>query len=462
MQQMGGRPTYPFAVQSRDVWRIALPASFAFITEPLVGTVDVTVIGRLGDASLLGGLVLGAVCFDMIFALAYFLRVGTAGLTAQAVGARDPLDGLMHLARAVGLAVALGLAMILFSPLIVALAGYALAPAPGVRSALSTYIHVRILAAPFAMTNYALLGWFYGRAAARTGMALQIVIHSVNIAASLLFVFGFNWGVAGVALAAVLGAVTAAILGLALAMRHFGGARQTLALLHPRELFDATALARMFRLSRDVTIRSLALVFAYAWFAAAGSRAGEVILSANAVLLNILMISGFFLDGIGQAAEQLCGKSVGANWRPAFERALRLSMRWGLAIAVALAAIWLLGGSYFVDFLTTSPEVRETARHYLWLAAASSLSGMPAFVLDGVLIGATLNRVMRNGMLVALAIYLVAAFVLERLLGNAGLWLALHVFYLSRAGLYWLAVGRNKHGLFAMPAAATAEAQNRK
>ncbi|MBN8997519.1 MAG: MATE family efflux transporter [Rhizobiales bacterium] len=449
---MPGRPTYPFDVHSRDVWRIALPASFAFITEPLVGTVDVTVIGRLGDPNLLGGLVLGAVVFDLIFALAYFLRVGTAGLTAQSVGARDPHDGLMHLARAVGLAVVIGLAMILLSPLVVTLADHALAPAPGVRSALATYIQVRILAAPFALTNYALLGWFYGRAAARTGMALQIVIHSVNIAASLLFVFGFGWGVAGVAAAAVLGGTTAAIIGLVIATRHFGGVHRTLALLHPRELFDAAALARMFRLSRDVTIRSLALVFAYAWFAAAGSRAGEVILSANAVLLNILMISGFFLDGIGQAAEQLCGKSVGANWRPAFDRALRLSMRWGLVIAVALAAVWFLAGAAFIDFLTTSPDVRETAYRYLPFAACASLTGMPAFVLDGVLIGATLNRVMRNGMLVAVAIYLGAAFILERLLGNAGLWLALHVFFVSRAVLYWIAVGRNRHGLFAAPA----------
>jgi MATE family multidrug resistance protein len=450
---MSGRPTYPFDVRTRDVWRIALPASVAFITEPLVGTVDVAVIGRLGDANLLGGLVLGAVCFDFIFALAYFLRIGTAGLTAQSIGARDPNDGLMHLARAVGLAFVLGLAMVLCAPLILWLADLALAPAPGVRSALSTYLYVRILAAPFALTNYALLGWFYGRAAATTGMMLQIIIHGVNIAASILLVFGLGWGVTGTALGAVLGAIAAAAIGLHVAFRHFGGLRRVLALLHPAELFDAAALARMFRLSRDVTIRSLALVSAYAWFAAEGSRAGEVILSANAVLLNLLMISGFFLDGIGQAAEQLCGKSVGANWRPAFDRALHLSMAAGLVIGLGLTAVWLLGGHAFIDFLTTNPEIRATAGDYLWLAALTSLTGMPAFVLDGVLIGATLNRVMRNGMLVALAIYLVAEIILHRLLGNTGLWLSIHVFFLARAALFWVAVGKNKHGLFATPAA---------
>lgn len=450
---MTHRPSHPFDVRSRDVWRIALPASVAFITEPLVGTVDVVVIGRTGEANLLGGLVLGAVVFDFIFALAYFLRVGTAGLTAQSVGARDPKDGLMHLARAVGIAAILGIAMILCSPLILALADVALAPAPAVRSALATYLYVRILAAPFALTNYALLGWFYGRAAATTGMALQILIHGINIAVSILLVFVLHWGVAGTALGAVCGAVAAASLGLYLAIRHFGGLRRTIALLQPAELFDGAALARMFRLSRDVTIRSLALVFAYGWFAAEGSRAGEVTLAANAVLLNLLMISGFFLDGIGQAAEQLSGKSVGANWQPAFDRALGLSMWIGLAIGVALTVIWFLGGHAFIDFMTTNPEVREAAGAYLWLAALTALSGMPAFVLDGVLIGATLNRVMRNGMLAALAIYLVAEIILHRLLGNTGLWLSIHIFFLARAAIFWLAVGRNKHGLFAAPAA---------
>jgi Na+-driven multidrug efflux pump len=283
-------------------------------------------------------------------------------------------------------------------------------------------------------------------------MMLQVIIHGVNIAVSILLVFGLGWGVTGTALGAVLGAIAAAFAGVFLAVRHFGGLKRTIALLHPAELFDGAALARMFRLSRDVTIRSLALVSAYGWFAAEGSRSGEVILSANAVLLNLLMISGFFLDGIGQAAEQLSGKSVGANWQPAFDRAFRLSMWAGLAIGLALTGAWLLGGHAFIDFMTTNPEIRATAGEYLWLAALTALSGMPAFVLDGVLIGATLNRVMRNGMLVALAIYLVAEIVLHRLLGNTGLWLAIHVFFLARAALFWVAVGRNKHGLFAAPA----------
>ena len=183
----GSRPTYPFVVTSRHILAIALPASIAFITEPMVGIVDITVIGRLGDAALLGGLVLGALAFDVIFSLAYFLRLGTAGLTAQAVGARDPRDGLIHLSRAVVVALILGVVIIVFATPLLWLIAKILAPAPGVDTALATYVHLRIWSAPFSLVNFALLGWFYGRANARTGMSLQILIHGVNIVLNLVF-----------------------------------------------------------------------------------------------------------------------------------------------------------------------------------------------------------------------------------------------------------------------------------
>ncbi len=443
------RPSYPFDVRSRDVWAIALPASVAFITEPLAGLVDITVIGRQGDAGLLGGVVIGALVFDFIFSLAYFLRIGTAGLTAQAVGARDPRDGLLHVARAIGIGVIAGLLMIALQVPLLGLANLAMAPTPGVAAAFAVYFQVRIWAAPFSLVNYALLGWFYGRASARTGMLLQLIIHITNIGLSIWFVFGLGWGVAGVALGTVLGQVAACLLGLLLLARHFGGGRRLLALIVPGDLLDGTALRRMFGLSRDLMIRSMALMSAYGWFAAQGSRMGEVPLSANAILLNFLMISGFFLDGIAQAAEQLCGKAVGANWRPAFEAAYGLAFRWGTVLAVGLAAIWFAGGWFLIDFMTTSEPVREYARGFLWVAALSSLTGMPAFVYDGILVGATLNVVMRNGMVAALALFLVAAIALQGVLGNTGLWIAIHMFFLARAGFYWWALEGKKAGLFA-------------
>lgn len=442
------RPTYPFEVQSRDVWKIALPASVAFITEPLAGLVDITVIGRLGDAALLGGVVLGALIFDFIFSLAYFLRMGTAGLTAQAIGARDPRDGLLHFARAAGIAVIIGIAMIALQVPMLWLANLAMAPSAGVASAFAAYFLVRIWSAPFSLINNALLGWFYGRAAATTGMLLQMLTHGVNIVLSIWFVWGLGWSVEGAALATVIGHVAAALLGLALVARHFGGFRKTLAQIVPDELFHGHALRRMFALSRDLMIRSVALMAAYAYFAAQGSRMGDVPLAANAVLLNLLMIGAFFLDGIAQAAEQLCGKAVGANWRPAFDRAYGLSIRWGFVLAGALMLLWFTTGGWLIDLMTTNEAVRAYAREFLWFAALAMITSMPGFVYDGILTGVTLNVVMRNGMVASLVVFLAAAFLLQPIWGNAGLWAALHIWYLGRAGYYWWALDRRQAGLF--------------
>lgn len=442
------RPSHPFDVRSKDIWAIALPASVAFITEPLAGLVDITVIGRLGDAGMLGGVVLGALVFDFIFSLAYFLRIGTAGLTAQAVGARDPRDGLLHVARAIGIGVAAGLAMILLAAPLHWLSASLLAPGPGVAESLAAYFHVRIWAAPLSLVNYALLGWFYGRAAATTGMLLQMVMHGANIVLSIGFVYGLGWGVAGVALATVAGAGASCAIGLVLLVRHFGGIGRMTRLVVPAELMHAGDLRRMFGLNRDLMIRSIALMSAYGWFAAQGSRMGEVALSANALLLNLLMIGAFFLDGVAQAGEQLCGKAVGANWRPAFDRAYVLSFRFGWVLAGALAALWLVAGPFLIDLMSTNEAVRVDARAFLIFAALAMLTSMPGFLYDGILTGVTLNATMRNGMLFSLAVFLFTALLLEPRWGNAGLWMALNVWFVARAAYYWLALERRKAALF--------------
>ncbi|MBD8065740.1 MATE family efflux transporter [Devosia sp. PTR5] len=446
---MSARPQHPFEVRHKDVWAIALPASIAFITEPMVGLVDITVVGRLGDAALLGGLVLGALVFDVLFSLAYFLRIGTAGLVAQSVGARDPRDGLLHVSRALILGLIIGIGMIILALPILWVSEALLAPQGGVAEALAGYFFVRIWSAPFSMINYCLLGWFYGRAAARTGMLLQLLLHGINIVSSVAFVYGLGWGVAGAAAGTLLGQVVAALAGIVILVRHFGGAGALLRAIAPGELRDGTAIARMFGLSRDLMIRSLALMGAYAGFAALGSRMGEVPLAANAVLLNLLMVIGFFLDGIAQAAEQLSGRAVGANWRPALERTYGLSMLWGLVISLGLGLVWLLAGPWLIGAMSTSVEVRAYALDYLPIASLCALTFMPAFVFDGILIGTTQNVVMRNGMVLSLGVFLAAALLLPPIWGNWGLWAAMHCWFLARGGIYWWALERNKATLFA-------------
>jgi putative MATE family efflux protein len=443
------RPTFPFEVTSRDVFRIAIPASLAFITEPLVGFTDITVIGRLGDADRLGGLVLGALVFDFLFSLAYFLRIGTAGLTAQAIGARDPREGLLHAVRALVLASIIGVLMIVLSPLLLWIADVSLAPQGGVRDALALYFHIRIWGAPLVLINYVMLGWFYGRAAATTGMTIQILLHGVNIVACVVFVYVFHWGVAGAGFGTLLGEVVATTAGLVLFVRKFGGVRPLLAQIKPGELHEVQALKRLVGLNRDLMIRSAALMTAYAWFAAQGSRMGEIQLSANAVLLNQLMIIAYFLDGIAQAAEQLSGKALGANWRPAFERAYALSFRAGLLISVTLGLLWYFGGDALTALMTTNEEVRQAAHQYLWIAVLATLTFMPAIVYDGLLIGLTQNVLMRNGMVASLVVFMVAVLVLKVPLGNLGLWLALHLWFVARGAFYWWSLEKRRARLFA-------------
>ncbi len=445
------RPSFPFDVRSRDVWAIALPASVAFITEPLVGLVDITVIGRLGDATLLGGLVLGALAFDMIFSLVFFLRLGTAGLTAQAVGARDADDGLVHFVRAALLGLGLGLLLIALTGPLEALLALLLGPSAEVTAPFSTYLWVRLWSAPFVLINFALLGWFYGRAAAKTGMALQMLVNGVNAVLCILFVYGFGWNVAGAAAAAVIGHAVSATVGVTLVIRHFGGLGPTLRLLSWRRVVDPHGLTKLFALSRDLMIRSAALMTAFAWFTAQTARAGDISLAANAVLMQFLMVSAFFLDGQGQAAEQLCGKAVGANWRPAFEQAFRLTMGWGLVLSsVLFSAIWF-GGGAMIDFMTTDPAVQAEARSLLIWAALTAFTGMPAFVLDGIMSGATLNAIIRNGMVASLVIYLGLAWVLQHNFGIAGLWVALNLFFVTRTLIFWSAVQWKLPRLFPAP-----------
>lgn len=440
---------HPFEVRHRDVWAIAVPASVAFITEPVAGIIDTAVIGQLGDAGLLGGLSLGAAAFSVVFALAFFLRFGTAGLTAQAVGARDPLDGLLHVVRAmVAAAVLSALLLALSYPIYLGFAA-ALAPPPDAAGAFAEYMGIRMWSVPFVLVNFVLLGWFYGRADARTGMWLQILINVINIVLSVWFVLGLGWGVRGVAWATVIGQGVAAVAGVTIATRHYGGIDSILANTTLAALLDVAAIKRMIGLSRDLIIRSAALMGAFAYFAAQGARMGEIELASNAILLQLFSVSAFFLDGIATASEQLCGKAVGARWRPAFELATKLTLGWGLLIAATLSAILLSFGWLAIDLMTTNAEVREMARVYLVMAALTPLTGMPAFVYDGVMIGATFNVTMRNGMIVSLIVYLATAMVLQPILGLWGLWIALHVLLLVRAGIYAVAIEWRKNEIFA-------------
>lgn len=418
------------AVTHRRVLAIALPMTVAHLTTPMLGVVDAAVVGRLGNAALLGGVALAAVIFDMLFWVFGFLRMGTVGLSAQALGRRDGVEERAVLARALLLAAGLGLALVALQAPIAHVA-LALAGASGeVNAAVKDYYAVRIFAAPFTLANYVVLGWLVGLGRTGRALALQVGINLVNMVLTAAFVLGAGWGVAGSAAGTLVAEAAGTLAGLALCLRMLGGRFAV-----PRAvLLDRARLAEAVLLNRDIMIRTAALMFAFSFFAAQGARAGDVTLAANAILQNMVMVAAYFLDGFATAAEQICGTAVGARRRADFAAGVRLALFWGVGFALAACGLYLVTGPGIVDAMTTSPEVRAAARTFLLYAALLPLAGVCAYAFDGVYIGALWSRDMRNLMLVSLAVYM-AAWWLMRPLGNHGLWLAFLAFLLARGGL---------------------------
>jgi multidrug resistance protein, MATE family len=424
-----------FEVNNRLVLTIAIPMTLAYVTTPLLGLVDTTVVGQFGDPALLGGLAAGAIIFDVVFASFNFLRSGTTGLVAQAFGRGEPLEERAVFLRACAIAIACGLALVLLVPLVATMGEWFMGAEPGVTTAMDRYLRIRMLSAPASLLNYAILGYFLGRGEANLGLLLQLVLNSVNIVLSIWFGLRLGWGVAGVAWGTVCGEIATALLGLTIIGRRFI-AMPKVAWSH---VFAPAALRRMLALNGDIMIRSFVLMGAFTLLTRQGAQLGTLTLAANAVLMHFFMVSSYFLDGFATAAEQLAGRAVGARYLPAFNRAIRLTSLWGFGMAGVASVVTLLFGDQLIGIITTAASVREAAALYLPWAAFTAISGVMAFQMDGVFIGATWSRDMRNMMLLSFAVFVVALLLLGHFFGNHGLWAALHIFLIAR-GLSLMAI----------------------
>ncbi|MGY6707313.1 MAG: MATE family efflux transporter [Rhizobiaceae bacterium] len=425
----------PFLVTNRLVFAIALPMTLAYLTTPLLGIVDTAVVGQLGDAALLGGLAAGAIVFDLVFATFNFLRAGTTGLVSQAFGREDTREEQAIFWRAFLVALVSGIALLVAAPLIVAGGVWFIAAEPRVSEALSAYVHIRLISAPFALVNYAVLGYVLGRGEGGLGLVLQLILNFSNIGLSIFLGLWLGWGLEGVASGTVGGEALAMVVGLILVIRRF----RRMPAMRRGAVTDMPALKAMFALNRDIMIRSFVLLGAFALLAREGAQLGTLTLAANAVLMNFFLLAGYLLDGFATAAEQIAGRAVGARYRPAFDRAVKLTAVWGFVFSALIAILFLLLGDWLVAIVTTAPEVREEALRYLPWAALTALAGVLAFQMDGVFIGATWSRDMRNMMLLSFALYLIALITLGQAFGNHGLWAAIHIFLLAR-GLSLLAI----------------------
>jgi multidrug resistance protein, MATE family len=415
--------------------RIAAPIVISNATVPLLGAVDTGVVGQLGQAAPIGAVGIGSVILVTLYWVFGFLRMGTSGLAAQAHGAGDMAERGAILLRALMIGAGAGLVFILLQGVLFR-AAFAIAPAgEQVEGLARQYLSIRIWGAPATIAAYAVTGWLIAVERTRAVLLLQLWINGVNIALDLWFVLGLGWGVPGVAGATLIAEWSGLALGLWLCR---DGLLPVWRAAWAR-VADRAALAVMLLVNRDIMIRSVLLQVGFTSFVFLGARMGDVTLAANQVLMQFLGIISYALDGFAFAAETLVGQAVGARALDQARRAGRLAMGWGVAGGVVLAVVFALAGPWIIDLMTTAPDVRLEARHFLIWVVAAPVIGVFAWIYDGIFIGATLTAQMRRTMLLSACIYAVALAVLVPVFGNHGLWAALMVFFAARGVTMWRA-----------------------
>lgn len=430
------RPLPPAWAAQRQLLALALPMLLSNITVPLLGLVDTWVIGHLGETALLGGVAVGATLVNLFYWVLGFLRMSTTGLTAQALGGNDQEELKLLLGRGLLLALLLALPVLLLrQPLGELALGWSGASVNVQEYALS-YLVIRLWGAPAVLCNLVILGWLLGRHDARGPMWLLIASNLLNIVLDLALVWGLGWRVEGVALASLLADYAALALGIVLVGRHIPLAE--LWRSWRGKLFALAPYRRLLALNRDIFIRALCLQLCFAFMTFQGARLGDVVVAANAVLLNFLMLISYGLDGFAYAAEALVGRAIGARNRLQLALAIRLSVGWSFGIALLTSLLFALAGSSLVAAMTSMADViAEAQRNLPWLIAMPLLA-VWCYLLDGIFIGATRAREMRDSMLLAVLCGYFPVWWLLRDLGNLALWAALAALMVGRSlGLGW-------------------------
>ncbi|OED46558.1 MATE family efflux transporter, partial [Rhodobacteraceae bacterium (ex Bugula neritina AB1)] len=409
------------------VLKIALPVALANATVPILGLVDTGVVGQLGAAAPIGAVGVGAVIITVCYWLFGFLRMGTAGLAAQALGRGETAEDIAILMRALIAGAGIGVVLIIVQwPLF--LLAFRISPAsPEVEALAHSYLGIRIWSAPAAIALYGITGWLIAQERTRAVLVLQLWMNGLNILLDLVFVLGLGWGVEGVALATVIAEWSGLGLGFWILRAQFRGDLWR----NWTQILDPARLRHMAAVNSDIMIRSALLLAGFSSLTFLGAGLGDVTLAANQVLLQFLYIFAHTLDGFAFAAESLVGQAMGARRRNRLRRAVWLCGLWIGACSILLSIVFMLAGPMIIDIMTTAPEVRAEARIYIgWLIVSPLLGALP-FLLDGVFIGATRTRDMRNMMAVSTALYFAVAFLLLPIWGNHALWFAMSVYFVA-------------------------------
>jgi MATE family multidrug resistance protein len=414
----------------KALWRLALPMIFSNITVPLLGLVDTAVIGHLDSPTYLGGVAVGSMATSFLFMLLLFLRMSTTGLTAQALGAQNPQGLARAFMQPLLLAVLAGAAIVLLRYPLIELALKIVGGDGAVLEQARLFLEIRWLSAPAALANMVILGWLLGVQYVRAPVILLIVGNLLNIVLDIWLVMGLGWNVQGAATATAISEYATLLLGLWLSWRVMRIRGVSVPML--RQAWRGN-LRRLLALNRDIMLRSLLLQLCFASLTIFGARLGGEVVAVNAVLMNLLTFTAYALDGFAYAVEAHSGHAYGARDDSQLRKVWRAACRQACLVALGFGLLYAVAGQQIIAALTSLPELRALASHYLPWQVVLPLVGVWCYLLDGMFIGATRGAEMRNSMAVAAAGYGLTLFTLP-VLGNHGLWLALAVF-LSLRGL---------------------------
>lgn len=416
---------------SQRILHIAIPSIISNITVPLLGLIDVTIVGHLGSASYIGAIAVGGMLFNMIYWIFGFLRMGTSGLTAQAYGAHDLKEVTRILLRSTGISLMLALALLILQYPIRLIAFELIDTSAEVQQLATLYFHICIWGAPATLGLYSFSGWFIGMQNSRFPMFIAITQNIVNIVASLLFVFVFGMKVEGVALGTLIAQYAGLFMAYLLWLRYYRPLRKYIS---RKQLFTHDAMKRLFQVNRDIFLRTLCLVAVTVFFTSTGAAFGDVVLAVNTLLMQLFTLFSYIMDGFAYAGEALTGKYIGAGNRQELRRTIRHLFGWGIALSLAFTLLYGIGGKEFLGLLTNEQSVISASGDYFYWVLAIPLAGFAAFLLDGICIGATSTHIMLKAMVVASGSFFLIYYSQHNVLHNHALWLGFIV-YLALRGI---------------------------
>ncbi|SHE79142.1 multidrug resistance protein, MATE family [Bacteroides faecichinchillae] len=423
---------------NKRILQIAIPSIISNITVPLLGLIDVTIVGHLGAPSYIGAIAVGGMLFNIIYWIFGFLRMGTSGMTSQAFGKQDSNEVTRLLIRSVGIGLFLAFCLLLLQYPICKIAFMLIHTTDEVKELAILYFYICIWGAPAMLGLYGFAGWFIGMQNSRFPMYIAITQNIVNIIVSLCLVYLLDMKVAGVATGTLIAQYAGFLMAILLYLRYYKPYKQHITW---KEILKKKAMNRFFQVNRDIFFRTLCLVIVTMYFTSAGAAQGEIVLAVNTLLMQLFTLFSYIMDGFAYAGEALAGRYIGAGNQIALHRIVRKLFLWGFGLSLAFTLLYLVGGKAFLGILTNESSVIKEANSYFYWVLAIPLAGFSAFLWDGIFIGVTATRQMLISMFIASACFFGVYYIFHHLLGNHALWLAFLI-YLSMRGIVQTYLGR--------------------